>query len=179
MKTLLFWLSNFLPARIINDGEHDYLERYYVGTLFGVRFYLHRFIGSDPDRGLHDHPWRWAFSLILSGYYYEQTRYGLTKKRLFNFLTGDSFHRVILPRKSEIRAQDSYGVHLALVEPADALPCWTLFCHRAARVKTWGFLRGTTYLPHPSADQGWWKTAPKGRQLRAQQAEAAALTGTE
>ena len=52
---LLRAISDRLPCRIISDNDQPYLERYYIATLFGVRLYLHRFVGSDPDRGLHDH----------------------------------------------------------------------------------------------------------------------------
>lgn len=153
MKTLLYWLSGHLPCRIISDGDKPYLERYYLFTLLGVRFYLHRFVASDPDRGMHNHPWRWAFSMILSGWYYEQTNYGVGTVRWFNGLTGDTFHRVILPT--------DHGVH----------ECWTLFAHRAANAKGWGFLRdfgqlGSAYLPHRhpgGAPTEWWNQVPIGR----------------
>ncbi|WP_244260428.1 hypothetical protein [Burkholderia gladioli] len=57
MRRVLYAISSRLPCRIIADGNKPYLERYYLATVFGVRFYLHRFVASDPDRGLHDHPW--------------------------------------------------------------------------------------------------------------------------
>ncbi|MCA8113867.1 hypothetical protein [Burkholderia cepacia] len=151
LRALLFSISGRLPCRIISDAGRPYLERYYLVTLFGVRVYLHRFVDSDPDRGLHDHPWPWAFSLILTGWYYEQTRAGTKIVRWFNALIGDSFHRVILPR--------DHGVH----------ECWTIFAHRARRTKEWGFLRdkgqlGRVYTTHkPGADDQWWKRAARGR----------------
>lgn len=153
MSRLLYWLSGLLPCRIISDNGNPYLERYYVGTAFGVRFYLHRFVGSDPARGLHDHPWPWARALVLSGWYYEQLRTGTRKVRWFNRLSGDTFHRVILG-------------------PGH---CWTLFWHRAQYVKPWGFLRsleGETalmWVPHNHPKDGsgtpgaWWQTAPNGK----------------
>ena len=45
-------------------------KRYYVGQLFGVTVYLHRFVGCDGDPELHDHPWN-ALSIVLSGSYIE------------------------------------------------------------------------------------------------------------
>lgn len=170
MNRLLYWIAGRLPCRIIADEGRKYLERYYLCTVFGVRFYLHRFVGSDPDRGLHDHPWRWACSLILHGWYLEQNRYGEKRVRWFNWLTGESFHRVVLPG------------HYA-DEPQ---PCWTLFFHRANDVKAWGFWRdqdggtwthadGRKVVAHPSAkwvshgaliesvSGEWWKRVPAGR----------------
>lgn len=137
MNRLLYAISGRLPCRIITDNDSPYLERYYLCTVLGVTFYLHRFVASDPDRGLHDHPWSWAFSLVLSGWYLEERRSllndGLAQRpvRWFNVLTGDSFHRVILPP----------GVG----------SCWTLFCHSAENVKSWGFMR-----PYPNAHTMLW-----------------------
>lgn len=124
MAKFLYWFTGYLPCRFINDGEHDYLERYYLFTIFGWRFYIHQFVGSDPDRGLHDHPFAKAYSVILSGWYYEVTRSGERKVRWFNSLTGDTFHRVVLPQRWMCDE-----------------PCWTLFMHKAGCVKPWGFLK--------------------------------------
>jgi hypothetical protein len=166
MKKLLFWLAGFLPCRIISDNGEAYLERYYVCTLFGVRVYLHRFVGNDPARGLHCHPWPWAGSVVLSGWYYELTRSGLNRVRWLNWLTGDTFHQVILP----------FG------ESSEKRQCWTLFFHRAKYVKPWGFLNAENPLgfkppsvyvwkawDHDKGGDGtatssdWWHTAPQGR----------------
>jgi hypothetical protein len=165
IRHLLLAISGRLPCRIISDGDQPYLERYYLCTVFGVRFYLHRFVGSDPDRGLHDHPWPWAFSIILAGWYWEQTRNkeSLRRVRWFNFLTGDSFHRVILPSSQP----------LSCMAESD-MQCWTLFAHRARDVKKWGFLRdkgqlGMVFQPYRypgGKNKEWWKTAPKGREIR-------------
>ena len=160
MNRLLYWLSGFLPCRLINDGALPYLERYYVGQAFGRTFYLHRFVASDPARGLHDHPWSRAFSIVLSGSYWEETRTGRRHIKWFNALTGDTFHRVILP--------DGYGT------PGSV---WTLFFH-GPYVKKWGFLKPVDishadgvlmFLPYTYTDRAssginrWWETAPKGK----------------
>lgn len=171
MKTILYWLTSRLPCRIISDDGRPYLERYYVGTLFGVRFYLHRFVGSDPARGLHDHPWSWARSIILSGWYYEQRRDDVRSVHWYNKLSGDTFHRVLLPV-----GNGSYG------QPEH---CWTLFFHKAEYVKPWGFWKTRPADPwingagkpvaivewrpwnFPKNGTGtskqWWLTAPLGR----------------
>lgn len=151
---ILYKLTSHLPCRIISDGDRPYLERYYLFTVFGLRVYIHRFVGSDPDRGLHNHPWRWALSLILSGYYLEETHYGTKPVKWINGLVGDSFHRVILP--------------------AELKEVWTLFAHHAHKSKSWGFLRekgqlGTVYEKYQYAstelgkDGEWWKVAPLGK----------------
>jgi len=151
MRRFLYWLSGRLPCRIISDDGTPYLERYYVCTVFGVRVYLHRFVGSDPDRGLHDHPWPWAFSLVLSGWYIEELRRASKFRtvRWINFLTGDTFHRVILPHGRR--------------------DTWTLFAHRAKVVKEWGFWHGCkvgaiwTPYPQQTGTREWWPEVPLGR----------------
>jgi hypothetical protein len=188
MKALLFWLSGFLPCHLIGDEGHPHLERYYLCTAFGVRFYLHRYVGSDQTRGLHDNPWAWAASIVLSGWHWEERRgmedseisrtlaalygtTGLVRKRVrwFNWLTGDSFHRVVLPNILNRKWVDGRYVKNA------AQPCWTLFFHRATNTKPWGFLRpmeGHTaafWVPHnypkdgTSTQELWWKEVPIGK----------------
>lgn len=152
LPRFLFWLTARRPAREIR-GEHGepYLERYYLCSVFGWCAYIHRFLASDPDRGLHDHPWGWSMSVILTGSYSE-VREGAWR-RLFpgqvNVIRGHDFHRILLDQGEE---------------------AWTLFIH-GPRVKGWGFRRNGEYIPfaqtkddYPSRQ--WWKTAPRGRDLR-------------
>lgn len=169
MSKFLYWLSGYLPYRSIDDGNVPYLERYYLFTVFGWRFYLHQFVGSDPDRGLHDHPWSKAYSVILSGWYWEETRSGARKVEWLNSLTGDTFHRVVLPI--------DWGSDDLLDRP-----CWTLFMHKAYSVKPWGFWRlidadkayadkpdrlknAAFFEPYTYAREGsqkdWWLTAKR------------------
>jgi hypothetical protein len=156
MNKLLHWLSGFLPFREISDGNVPYLERYYIGTVCGWRFYLHQFVGSDPAGALHDHPWRMAFSIILSGWYWEETSYGVRRVRWFNWLVGDSKHRVVLPLSLDDKPP----------------PCWTLFFHAVGDAKKWGMytridgqpdaLLFTPYIyTREGSQKDWWITAPK------------------
>jgi hypothetical protein len=176
IESLLIRLTDRLPCRII-DGEQGepYLERYYLAGLFGWHAYLHRFVDSDPDRGLHDHPWNRALSLVLTGGYDEQRfvappvagtrlreppiRTRRVRPWRLNLLRGTDYHRVVL---REGRA------------------AWTLFLH-GPRVKGWGFLRGgrRQVMAQDAADfrhRNWWLTAPSGRASRA--ARSAPTGGT-
>lgn len=170
MRTLLLWITSFLPYREISDGNTPYLERYYLGSLLGWRFYIHRFVGSDPDRGLHDHPWRFAISLILSGWYLEETRTGIHRVRWLNFLTADTFHRVILP---PVMVPSCNALCKYVPHPTQRQECWTLFAHTAGDAKRWGFWRpisgddvpedAAVYHPYTYEREGsqreWWITA--------------------
>lgn len=169
MHKIMYWLTGFLKCRIIKYNDGPYLERYYLGTIFGKRLFIHRFMASDPDRGLHDHPWEWALSLILSGGYDELIMYGkdikVIKRRAFtiNKFTGEKFHRVMLPDE--------------LVGKS-----WTLFIH-GDRDRDWGFLNyyldedghiGYTEFKKASTElerqknKHWWQKADAktGRELR-------------
>ncbi|CAJ0698612.1 hypothetical protein [Ralstonia holmesii] len=156
MRRLLLAYSNTRPVKVISDNGRRYLERYFVCSAFGMRVYLHRFVASDPDRGLHDHPWRWAASIILAGSYWEQTRAHDPVRcvRWLNFLTGNTFHRVLIPPGMDV---------------------WTLFIVPARDVKEWGFLRdkgqmGQIFTPYNYGAAGkparWWEHAPKGKEIR-------------
>lgn len=128
IDSLCWWLVRIFPDRhrvVVNDGE-SYLLRFYIkhnGVLPGI--YLHKFFRGDMDRNLHNHPWAWSFSLILTGGYDEERLKGNTviTRRMnpgrFNFLTGKTFHRISL-------VDTGYGA-------------WTLFCS-GRKVKDWGFL---------------------------------------
>jgi hypothetical protein len=156
IERLLFRLTNHLPCRVI-DGEHGepYLERYYLFGLAGWHVYLHRFVDSDPDRGLHDHPWSSALSLVLSGGYDELRADTLgavncrsIRPGRINRLSGETYHRIVLRGR----------------------PAWTLFAH-GPRSKGWGFLRDGRYraMAHNAAEfrhRDWWKQAPNGRAVR-------------
>ena len=173
---LLFWLSGFLPVRFIDVDGRPYLERYYVGQLFGVTFYLHRFVRSDSERNLHNHPWGWGHSLVLRGGYDEEVLTDLVPHvneagglveirtvRFWNRINGNYFHRIV-------------GV---------APGTWTLFFHGPRKTirlgsvsanKGWGFigrvdlgggLQGTLFTPFTaSPGPGWHVIAPRGRHTK-------------
>lgn len=187
MERFLFWLTDRLPARLIQDDGVNYMIRFYLFTMFKRRFYIHMFLASDPDRGIHNHPWRKAWSFILLRWYFEELRgpsnqTGMASKgrrvrkvKWFNSLTADTTHRVILP---------------------DDKPVWTLFVHTVGDVQEWGFFErkqddqtivlrsnddgwgeGETMPPateiytpfkYPGGvkNSAWWKTAPNGRIIR-------------
>jgi len=158
IERLLEALTARLPCRFIDgDGGEPYLERYYLGGAFGWHAYLHRFVDSDPDRGLHDHPWGRALSLVLVAGY-DEIRGGpdggashrFVRPGRINWLKGNDFHRVVL---------------------RDRRPAWTLFLH-GPRVKGWGFVQDGVYRPmaRDGADfrhRDWWKAAPRGAAMRA------------
>lgn len=162
IKSILFYIAMQRPAKIIHENGTPYLERYYLFSIYKLRFYLHRFVASDPDRGLHNHPWRWAISFILLGEYLEilEGRYKII--RWFNFITGDKFHRVKLSHYLSGQEKE----------------VWTLFIHPNNYSKDWGFMRPDAqgilkYIPwiprHREAGNTkteWEKTQPLGKTFK-------------
>ena len=108
-------LARKLKKRVINrsDGQ-PYLERYYI--LHSSRFkhipgiYLHKFLSSDEDPELHNHPWGESMSFILTGGYNEERRHEkivdgkveryVVKKDILpgslNFIKKNDYHRIDL-----------------------------------------------------------------------------------
>lgn len=158
IERLLEALTAWLPCRFIDgEGGEPYLERYYLGGVRGWHAYLHRFVDSDPDRGLHDHPWDRALSLVLVGGYDE----------VRGAADGTSTCRFVRPwRINRLRGGDFHRVVLRAGRPA-----WTLFAH-GPRTKGWGFLRNGVYRPmardgSESRHRDWWRHAPRGSTMRA------------
>lgn len=140
MKSFLSRLSQHLPnPRIIFDrnGVSPYLSRWYLvgaptmpdgtwpfdkngtprdGIVWSPKtwgLYLHRFHRGDDEQELHNHPWRWAVSLILAGGYVEERRCdgGEVKTRIvrpgrLNVIRSDDFHRV------ELLDEDAWSLFL-------------------------------------------------------------------
>lgn len=158
MNRLLFKTSSYLRCRVIKgNNQEPYLERYHLMKLpFGIQIYLHRFVASDPGRALHNHPWRSALSLVLSGGYDEirlgnsAQNYNLVKRNItagsLNYISGNIYHRIDLEPGTQV---------------------WTLFIHTASH-RSWGFLdtqnRKFCYSDHnqvlkADSNPAWWKTA--------------------
>ena len=178
MKKLLYRLSARLPCRLIHSGDRRYLERYYLGRLFGLTFHLHRFVAADGDRALHDHPWRRCIGLCLAGGYREKRLRWLDPEKGL-----DCIVRRIRP--GSINRIGAATFHQILeVEPET----WTLFMH-TRKIKQWGFIErvdrttengATCIRPEYFSDRDvsshrhWWKDAPKG--ARADRAPLAATS---
>lgn len=155
VRKLKAWAWN-APMKQIYDGDLLYLERFYLGAWRGWTAFVHRFVVSDPDRGVHDHPYD-GFSILLNGTYTEEIlpRYvqdtidlmrplfdrqvigmvpghAFRKVRLFNRIPAEKFHRVLL-NGDEV---------------------WSLFVHRRQWKKSWGFLREGQYHVYDDTDEG-------------------------
>ena len=167
IRRMLFQLTANLPCRLIDlDGE-PYLERYYLFSFRKVTFYLHRFVSSDSERHLHNHPWGWGSALVLAGSYLEEKAVDICPQasesgcvtemrvvRWCNSVNGNKLHRIHKAKPNT----------------------WTLFIHGPRVVlsdgefKGWGFVKrisdrgkdASLFFPFPTHDTKWWTCAPKG-----------------
>lgn len=102
---------------IENDG-HPYLERWILWC--GGTLRIHRFLASDEDRALHDHPW-WFATFPLTGYA-EYVGTGGVEKR-----------REVRPWRLHFRTA-AFQHRVELVQ----LPTWTLVL-TGRKCREWGF----------------------------------------
>lgn len=181
-RRLLQRLAYRLPARAIRNPDGSILfMRYHIYRLpGGGNVYLHHYLQPDPDRGVHDHPWGWARSVVLAGGYQEErlkqfvrvdrgddyregyeTKYAQRWPLNTYAMTGNDFHRIV-----------GFLSHWG--------SSWSLFMH-GPYVKNWGYMQTEytrtnftgeymerlTFRPGGTeavSRQGtWYKTAPKGR----------------
>lgn len=138
--TGLLWRLREKPGQVIHNHKGEkYLTRTYLtgpgrkGWIIGA--FLHHFHKGDHDRELHNHPWDWAFGIILTGGYVAEERQEddsveskTYKPFSINFIRANDFHRVQL-------LDEEKG-------------CWTLFV-RHRRIQDWGFWDRDTkvYVP--------------------------------
>jgi hypothetical protein len=119
-EAILRWARNRKPDFVIGGPDDPYLERHWLlprNRFFNV--YVHRFLRSDDDRAMHDHPWINA-SWLLQGSYLEHTRTGVQR-----LVAGD--------RRLRLSGRFAHRVEL------DRGECWTLFV-TGPRYRQWGFL---------------------------------------
>jgi hypothetical protein len=140
-------------AFTIGIGDSPYLTRVMLPwRVLGIQPYLHHMHRADADRDLHNHPFAWAFSIVLCGSYDERrlvddaedcrnlyaastgvapNEVGLEhfvvhrRIRWFNLLTRDDYHKI----------ERLHG------------EVWTLFV-TGPRVQDWGFLVRGKHVPH-------------------------------
>jgi hypothetical protein len=95
------------------------------------RFMLHRLHVADFDRDMHNHPWEWATTRILVGWYIENRK----------IPDGVSWHRRDRFDKAELNANTFHRI--SKVAPKT----WTLF-HAGERVQRWGFEKDGVFVDY-------------------------------
>jgi hypothetical protein len=112
------------PDFIVGTEDGPYLHRWWIlPRNRWLNVYLHRFLRSDDDRALHDHPWP-SLSVIMAGEYVEHTiaAGGVNVRRRYS--AGDVIMR---------RAKSAHRIEIE-----DHYQAWTLFIAGPA-IREWGF----------------------------------------
>lgn len=124
LRTLVLGYVGDRPADfIIGGAERPYMFRWWViprNKLFNI--YLHRFVRSDDDRSLHDHPWL-NCSVLLEGEYTEHT-----------IAAGGVAHHAIY-RTGTLKFRRAIAAHRVELH---AGPCLSLFITGPV-IREWGF----------------------------------------
>lgn len=141
------------PDVIIGELDNPYLFRWFIipkNRFFNI--YLHRFMRSDDDRALHDHPW-WSIGMLLSGRYLEHvpdysleyTMIESSQSGPWKMLTNRWIHRratvtrLRRPFRPIIRrAGCIHRVELMKTITGKERPVWTLFI-TGPKIREWGF----------------------------------------
>lgn len=133
------WLKGEPHITLLQEGR-PYLLRWYViprNSRFNI--YLHKFLKSDEDEALHDHPW-WFASLILNGEYVEHRKDATTHRKAGSVALRRSktAHRVELLQ--EVTSSDAGWTMYR------EAPVWTLFFTGPKR-REWGFHCPKGWIP--------------------------------
>lgn len=122
-------IGKFLSRRNITglNGSEYLVRRYLLPKNKFFNVYLHKFLGSDDDRALHDHPW-FSFSIILKGNLIEHLPDGselLLNRWSIKFRPPKYLHRIELP-------EGTTALTLFITGPV---------------VRTWGFVCPQGWMP--------------------------------
>ncbi len=172
------------PTKVYRvDGEHLF-HRAYLFKFCGWVVYLHHYLRSDPERGLHKHPFV-AYAWILAGGYEEERIISfnedglvLSKRSLhpgsINKIDQHVFHRLKLEKVpcSYNTVSGTPKTRYGYVQPTS----FSLFAAKYINGKSWGFLKEYESIQpdklhdfifnkagEGDAEKNWWKTAPKGK----------------
>lgn len=120
----------FKPSERINEG---YLDRWHlIPNNRWINIYLHKFMRSDDDRALHDHPW-WSVSFLLKGsvteLYYKTDELSLPAPWR-KVMLKDNIRRFIPVYR---RADHTHRIVLE-----EGTVAWTLFI-TGSKSRDWGF----------------------------------------
>lgn len=156
MKAILDRL--FQHKVIVNCDRDPYLFRWYVFRTKRVALFIHKFIRSDEDRALHDHPWGFLVIPVWRGYI-EHSQGACSICSSSRYEEGYDCPRWLdsrIPRSRRVwpiigtRLRSATYRHR--VELIDGKPSWSIF-FRFQEWRTWGF-----WLPEGFvAWNKWWQ----------------------
>lgn len=164
-------LDRLFEKRVIENCDHDpYLLRWFLlrrGEALGV--YVHKFLRSDEDRALHDHPWDFLVIPLWRGYREHSLRgrnicwdcdgWCITRNVGVEFIKtcptckgqGEVDNIIVRRVLPFLGTRFRRGLYRHRVELVDGKPAWSLFI-RFRRSRLWGFWPSGSFV----AWDKWW-----------------------
>lgn len=153
-------LDRLFEKRVtVNCDRDPYLHRWYVFKTRRISLFVHKFVRSDEDRALHDHPWSFLVVPVWRGYIEHSDR-PMDNAEYITALLGavdcysvERFLKsvsVVSPRAAVVsrvlpilgtryrEATYRHRVQLLTDTAGNPLPAWSLFFH-FEKVRDWGF----------------------------------------
>lgn len=143
-------LDRWFKKKVIVNCDHDpYLFRWYIVRKKSFAIFIHKFIRSDEDRALHDHPWNFLVIPIWRGYveHREQPRVSgevySSKGRVYPII-GIRFRSARFRHRVELLNCDYAGDDLGVegdcpkCDGRGVMPSWSVFI-RFKEFRKWGF----------------------------------------
>jgi hypothetical protein len=157
---------------VVNCDRDPYLYRWYIFRTKRVALFLHKFVRSDEDRALHDHPWAFLVIPIWRGYV-EHIQKRVSRRTQPSVKNGFQWHEnwvTTEPSKRRVwpiigmryrRATYRHRVELfrqvlkrrgSWIIQTKELPSWSFF-FRFRETRTWGFWPKEGFI----AWNKWWQ----------------------
>lgn len=147
-------LNKIFDCRVIVNCDRDpYLLRWYVFRTERIGLFIHKFIRSDEDRSLHDHPWAFFVIPLWGGYIEHSDRpphdsearaaimaWSKNPGADLDALDRSLNERIPVRRRvwPIVSARYRDVTYRHRVELIESRPSWSLF-FRFTKVREWGF----------------------------------------
>lgn len=145
-------LDQWFKKMVIVNCEHQpYLHRWYVFKTKRITLFVHKFVRSDEDRALHDHPWAFLVIPIWRGYTEHSDRLVRYER------AGDARRFPVINRVLPFlgtRYRDFFYRHRVELKRdarGEPLPAWSIFFHFTRR-REWGYWLPSGFMLHNQ----WW-----------------------
>lgn len=147
------WLLDlWFEKKIIVDCQRQpYLHRWYLFRSKPVTLFAHKFVNSDEDRALHDHPWAFIVIPIWRGYIEHNEILAASPAGIHRW---DNKTRVLPFVGARYRDfHYRHRVELMKNQQGEPLPSWSIFFHFTRR-REWGYWPATGFISHSK----WWQS---------------------
>jgi hypothetical protein len=142
------------PDVVINGNENgeEYLRRWHIiPRNRWLNIYLHHFVGDDPGRDFHDHPWG-SLSICLKGRMIESYRPRYAEETLW---CNEEYDTDLVSFKTRVvRPGSIHYRRPTFLHRIDQIlsGTWTLFI-TGPKVREWGFMASSEKKAHPWTGQ--------------------------